>query len=766
MPVSVGLGVTGVAQFKQGIAQAQASMKTLDQELKLNEAQFKASGDAQTYMAQKAELLEKQLKAQQDAANNAKQALEAMRKSGVDQSSTAYQKMAQQLAAAQTGVLNMENQIKNLGNEEDEAADKAEDMANSLKSIDRGVSFQNVISGVDNITKKVEAAAKKLWQLGKGAVQEMVGSSEWADALLTDASKYGIDVETLQRMQKTADLIDTPVETIIKARQKLENVMRYPTKDTDQIFAQFGITTTRYGEAVDWVDVFWDAGKALQNMKNETERDAYANKLFGKSWMELNPLFEAGREQYEETMNSRSVVSEEQVKKLGDLNDQIMEFKQEMETMKMTILSEFAEPMKQVAGALTDMFKKVNEYLQTEEGKEKLKSLGDAATKLFDGLKNVNTDGVVDTFKSALEAITGSLTWIKDNGESIKTALLLVASGFGAIKIATIGLKIGEIVSGLRGLGFGGGGGNSTPTTPTVGADPKGNPAGGGKSLIPTVVSNVMNKTAGNVLTVGTAAGMLIPVVGDRLLNETEGGRALRDNQGFEAVIEGARQDVIKAADEFVKNLHTFNDDWARLFNTAWNETFGVEGGGGGSHGFGVDENTGGGFERSFGSEEDWQEAGRNAAINAQNGIDAQAPVLEEDAEIIGENTALGLANGIDAKASEAIKAAEAMASAVAGIIAGALKIQSPSKVMEQMGRYVSEGFAIGISDGSRNIAAAAQNMAGMAFAGAVRGSGNGSTAGSGMIHVTLMVDRDKLAEITAPAVNEVLGAELDTLRR
>ena len=43
--VNVKMGVSGVAQFKQAMKQAQTSVKTLDAELKLNEKQFQATGD-------------------------------------------------------------------------------------------------------------------------------------------------------------------------------------------------------------------------------------------------------------------------------------------------------------------------------------------------------------------------------------------------------------------------------------------------------------------------------------------------------------------------------------------------------------------------------------------------------------------------------------------------------------------------------------------------------------------------------------------------
>ena len=86
MPSDIGvkMGVTGLAQFKQSMNQAQQSVKTLDAALKLNEKQYKANGDAETYMQQKSKLLQQQIAAQNTVVKQGQQALDAMAKNGVD----------------------------------------------------------------------------------------------------------------------------------------------------------------------------------------------------------------------------------------------------------------------------------------------------------------------------------------------------------------------------------------------------------------------------------------------------------------------------------------------------------------------------------------------------------------------------------------------------------------------------------------------------------------------------------------------------------
>lgn len=62
-----------------------------------------------------------------------------------------------------------------------------------------------------------------------------------------------------------------------------------------------------------------------------------------------------------------------------------------------------------------------------------------------------------------------------------------------------------------------------------------------------------------------------------------------------------------------------------------------------------------------------------------------------------GQQVVKGLTTGMDWEAQNAYRKAAAIASIIKSTINNALKIQSPSKVMMETGRYVSEGLAIGM---------------------------------------------------------------------
>ena len=100
--INTKMRVTGINEYKNAMKQGQQAVKTLDAELKLNEAQYKASGDAEDYMQKKSKLLTDQIKQQKTIVDNATKALKQMEKDGVSKTSAAYQKMQQDLANAQT----------------------------------------------------------------------------------------------------------------------------------------------------------------------------------------------------------------------------------------------------------------------------------------------------------------------------------------------------------------------------------------------------------------------------------------------------------------------------------------------------------------------------------------------------------------------------------------------------------------------------------------------------------------------------------------
>ena len=521
---TVKLGVEGISQFKNNMNQAKQAVKTLDAQLTLTEKQFKATGDAESYMTEKSELLKAKLEQQKTMLANAEKALQDMQSKGIDRASKAYQDMYRNMINAKAAMIDTQNEIDGVGVSSDATASDVKEMNNELKNVGQGIGWQNVTTAFDNITAGVEKAAKKVIGFGKQVVNTMLDAGSWADDLNTRADYFMMEPEELQRAEKTARLIDTSVESIVGAQRKLKKALGKQDEEA------FGALVELMGEGYDpsgkdWEDVFWDAGEALMRFTKEEEREVYAQRLFGKSWNELIPLFKTGREEYEEMNASWSVVSKESIDALQQMQNEYDTLMANWETFKYEALAQFATPMRQALEIVNEQLGKVQDWLKSEEGQAFVENI--------------------------LKAITEGMKWIVDHKEDVVNALKWIVVGWAGIKLTGGALHILQLINGVKNLHLFGGGGDDTVTN------------GGGSDKVYT----------GGKFT-GTAAGLKLssfmanaqlwssttggPYM-DWFLNQTNAGRALRDGTD---VIEGLKTDVNEKIEDIKHNAETFEEDW------------------------------------------------------------------------------------------------------------------------------------------------------------------------------------------------------------
>ena len=495
--LNVKMGVSGLSKFRQDVRAAKSSMNTLEQALKLTEKEFKATGDKEKYMTDKAQLLNVKLETQKSILAEAESALKSMTDKGVDKASSAFQTMQQEVLKAKQNIIDTETEIKNIGTDSETAAKNAGDLNTNLRNISRIKSFETVVKGLDKVTDSIEKAAKKAFKLGKQLVQATLGAGSWADELKTEAEKWEITPDELQRMQMTAQIIDTDVETILAAQQKLRKATE--TKSGKQSLEEtLGIKLN--GQSSE--DLFWEVGEALMNMGDEYDKEKAAQDAFGKSWRDLVPLFKAGREEYEKTNESWQTVSDEQIESLSKMDDEYQKLMLNFENLKKTALAEFAEPMNEAMTALNGLMTEFSEWLKSDEGKEFAAS-------------------VIGTIKDGL-------TWITENRQLVVDALIAIGGAFAAIKVSEGVLKFLEFKQALSGL-FGG------KAAETAAAAASG---GSTASSVPSVAS-----TAGWMGGYGGAALILSGFLwaGDRRKNHAEEVRGTDENLA-KAVGEGSEQ--------------------------------------------------------------------------------------------------------------------------------------------------------------------------------------------------------------------------------
>lgn len=470
--VNVKLGVSGVSQFKSAMRDSQAAVRTLDAELKKNEQQYRLTGDAETYMQQKSDLLRQQIEQQREVVRQAEQALEAMRKNGVDPTSQAFQTMQRNLAQAQGSLMGMQADLNNVATAADGAQEETNNLGGTLREMNRNIKFDALNKGIEGITGKLKSAAQAAWNFGQKMLTATLGAGEWADTLMTDAAVYQVTPEELQRMQKTAGLIDTDVSAIIAARNRFQKNKAEAGEGFMGIFADSDVFGEGYDiRAKNWEDAFWDTGEAILAMKDAEEQEAYAQRAFGRSWHELIPLFSAGREEYEKLNASWHVVSDENLGKLSAMDDELQKIRGEWETLQNTFLATLAEVLTPLLEKVNEFLGKFNEYLESDEGQQKMREFGEALSGLFEDLTKIDPADVMDAVKSAIDGIVAAFQWIDQHKGEIVQALKIIGEAFIGMQLTQFAANLASIVTNF-GILKGGNGTQAAAQTPGVVALP------------------------------------------------------------------------------------------------------------------------------------------------------------------------------------------------------------------------------------------------------------------------------------------------------
>ena len=535
-----------ISSFKSGIAAAKSEVKTLDQQMKMLDATMKAEGKSEQTLNMQTQTLNSRLAAQKNIAQQAEQALRAMSDNGVKPTSEAYQKMSRELLAAQTGMMETQAALNDLGDGAVQAAGGVEKLETGLNGISKKISLDQVITGIGKITNGLENAARKAVSLGQSLWDNIMDSAKWADDSATMAMMYGIDLDKFLRMQKLViNGQDTAVESVLKTQDKLRKGVGDSATATMDALRELNLLeriTGKTGEISETVtlsdiDLFWAAGQALMNLSDSYDKEAKAQALFGKSWKELVPLFTEFKNQAEldKALKGVNVESESTVTNLATLNDKVGELKGNFDTLSREIMAQFAPGLISLSNSLNELLTSVLEYLKSEDGKKMLDSMAKSFESLFDGLKDVSVDDVVTKFKDAFDKIVGGFKWVSENSGTLLTALEGIGAFWAGLKVSEGVLTLLKVINGLKDLlGIGGGAA-----------------AGGG-----------FGTTVGNALTgaVGKAAGVLgnatlmnnVPAIADWFVHNT--------SLGQEWFL-GTREKGSTWKD-IQENASTFADDW------------------------------------------------------------------------------------------------------------------------------------------------------------------------------------------------------------
>ena len=329
--------------------------KSLQSELREVEKLLKMDPKNTELLAQKQKLLA-------DSVSNTKDKLDQLKKAAEQ----AQEKLAkgeiseEQFRALQREVTKTEQELKKLTTQ---AKTFGDEFDRKLKNVSKGL--KDVGSGIENAGKKMSGVSK----LAGGAVAGMVGlavkSGQAADEINTLAKQTGLSTEQIQKFKYASDIIDVSLDTLTGSMAKLTKNMstaRGGTGAAAEAFEFLGVKVKDdvTGELRDSQDVFNETIKALGELENETERDARAMEIFGKSAQDLNPLILGGADALkqlgEEAEAAGLILSQEALDSANEFNDSI-------DKLKATAVGTFGSLGAEIAEMLIPMMELLSEKL-------------------------------------------------------------------------------------------------------------------------------------------------------------------------------------------------------------------------------------------------------------------------------------------------------------------------------------------------------------------------------------------------------------------
>lgn len=558
------------SSFKQGVNEAQASLKTLDAALKVNEASFRAGGDAQVYMEQKTQLLTDKMNRQKQLVTQLQAGLQRMKDQGVAPTSVEYQKLETRILNAQTAMNETKVAIDGLDQSQQTATKSAGALADSVNSIGKKISLDQVIGGINTITSTMEKAAGAAVDLGQKIWDNIMNSAKWADDTATQALMYGIDVETFQKQTKVFDtMADMSVDAYYKARTKMQKAVISPSQEQTDIFKALGIQLGEWKDGGkfgpqwqkrEWESVFWEFGRNLREAVasgkiSQDMADVYSNAIFGKNFLGLNTLFEMGEEGFKGAVDQQTAATAEAIENNAALADSVALLEKNWETFKQQVLGGVTPALTAASDSVSKLLNSLTEYVKSDDGQAMITKLGESVGTLFEDLGKIDPESVVKNFTAVFDKLVGGMQWLANNKDNVIRALAGIVAGWAGLKLTGGALQILQLVNGLRSLRGGSAGAGSGAGAQTGGT-------GGNGTWFSRVGGTAALKAQELVASIGGLTN--VAVIFDYLLNNTYTGQEIRNTGDL---FGGLRSGVEHRIATIKENAANFGSDWARVFS-------------------------------------------------------------------------------------------------------------------------------------------------------------------------------------------------------
>lgn len=350
----------GEADYRRALKDINQQLTVNYSEMQLVTAEYAQNANSVEALTKKKEVLTKVLEQNNRRVEEAQKMLEQAKNSTGDNAS-AVAKWQTELTKAQVAVKKTENSIAeyddaikqaknptiNFGDAIDGIADKLgirlpEGMRNAVGSLGEiPVATAAAAAGVAAVVAVLAKVGEELANITNEVAKQ-------AGDIGTKAQEYSITAEQVQELAYAEEKLEVSQGTITSSMTKLTSKIA----DNAEAFKQLHVSVKENGELRDTYDVYMDVIDALGNMQNQTEADAMAQELFGKSFVSIKPIIEAGSksiDQYSKAAKENGLImSNDQVKAMDKLYQKQVDVDAGWNALKQTLAVKFAPALEDI----------------------------------------------------------------------------------------------------------------------------------------------------------------------------------------------------------------------------------------------------------------------------------------------------------------------------------------------------------------------------------------------------------------------------------
>lgn len=415
--IEIGGDTTGLDKALEGVnakaKNAKDSLKEIDRALKLDPTNVELLEQKQRALAEAVQATSEKLKILKDAQQ---QAAEQLKNGTIGQ---------EQYDALTREVVQTEAALQKATKAQADFNVKAEEASAKLSAV--GDKAQMV---ADKTKALSAAAAGIVVAIGSAAMK----SAAWADDLNTLSKQTGLTTEDLQKMQYASELVDVSVDDIAGSMSKMRRAMA--TDGKQDVFAQLGVSVRDgTGALRDSSTVFYEVLDRLGKVGNETERDALAMEIFGRSADQLAGIIDDGGASLkalgEEAENLGLILDQDTLDAMNRVNDSL-------DRLKAQAQGQFAKAGAAALEALTPAIEGIVTALS-----KVLEFIGNMSPELIKIITVVaGVVALISPVAAIIAKIAGLLATLAPLLPAIGAALAAIVSPIGLTIAAVVALSL------------------------------------------------------------------------------------------------------------------------------------------------------------------------------------------------------------------------------------------------------------------------------------------------------------------------------------